>query len=319
MNRADIIIGAAKVVFNAPSGAATFYSAHDQIIKLPLDPETFEVGAEGMSHLSTRLKDLTPIISITPDGRWSSAMISALWPHLNAAKNSLIFSNTDRTVLLHTQESHLYTIAAAAVHKQPQIMFSPVKSLIGAVDIVALRGNAVAWSAANSLITQATSGGTFADSGFSNSLIKTQTYTGAWGAVTGFTAIETFGDEGFVFTPVLELEPVVLTSARTVNFRVKKIGAEVSFRPANPTQAQILSNLAIQGGAATVPGAEMGTGADLTITGADGINYLILNNAVIRRGGYCFGGDYRNDMLTFVSQAEHSSGVQQAVAVLAAS
>ncbi|MGA2178781.1 MAG: hypothetical protein ABSH15_04280 [Verrucomicrobiota bacterium] len=320
MNRDSIIIGAARFVFNAPAGAATFYTPHENVTKLPLKPQTFKVAAEGIPIMSTRLKDMTPIIDVTPDGRWNAAIIAALWPYAQAAKNQRIFTNTDCTLLAHTQETHLLTCASVAVYKQPQINFSPVKSLIGPAQIALLRANGVAWDTANSLLTYALTGGTFVDSTFAASSIKTQTYLGNWGTKTGFTSIETFEDSGFVFTPILSLKPVLLTGARTNNYMVTEIGAQVSFRPANAAQADMLSALAFQN-SGCLPGTELGqgAGADFTITGADGINYCIVKNAVAQEGGFAFGGEPRNDMMSFVSQPILASGVFGPAFVLAAS
>jgi hypothetical protein len=324
MNRDSIIIGAARFVFNAPTGAATFYTPHNNVTKIPLKPETFKVGAEGFAQMSTRLKDMAPIIDVTPDGRWNAGIIAALWPFASAQKNARIFSNTDRTLVAHTQESHLVTAASAAIYKQPQVAFSAVKSLIGPAQIALLRANGISWDTANSLLTYAASGGVFADATFAASLIKTQTYLGNWGAGAGITAgfqnIETWEDEGFVFTPVVTMKPLVLNGARTYNYMIEEIGAMVSFRPANPTQAQALAAMAFQG-AGIVPGVELGNGggADFTVTGADGINYCVVKNAVVQEGGFAFGGELRNDMMSLVSQPVFAAGVLQPAFVLAAS
>lgn len=315
-----MIIGAARFVFNAPAGAATFYTADKQVTKIPLKPETFQIGPEGIAQKSTRYKDLAPIIDITPDGRWDAATIAALWPYASAAKNARIFTNTDRTLIAHTQESHLITCASVAIHEQPKIMFSPVKSLVGPAKFALLRANGVSHDTANSLLTYAAAGGSYIDTTYVAGMIKTQTYTANLGAVAGFQSIETWEDEGFVFTPIVKMKPIVLSGARTVNYMVEEIGAMISFRPANPTQAQMITQLAFQGTPAA-PGKELGSGlgADITITGADGINYLVLKNVVAQEGGLSFGGELRNDMMSFVSQPVYTAGVLQPMFVLAAS
>ena len=324
MNRDSLIIGAAKFVFNAPAGAVTFYTADNNVTRIPLKPKTFKIGAEGITQQSTRLDDLTPILNITPDGRWSAAMIAGIWPYAQAGKYQRTFTNTDRTLLIHTQESHLVTCASTAVYKQPQIVFSPLKSLIGPMQIAMLRSNTVDWGTANSLMTYATTGGAFVDTTFNAGLIKTQRYLGNWGTGSGLTAgfqsIETWEDSGFVFTPIATMKPIVLTGRRTDNYMVVEIGAQISFRPANPTQLNALAALAFQG-TGCLPGTELGQGggADFTVTGDDGINYCVVKNATVESGGYAFGGELRNDMMSFVSQPNFTAGVLQPAFVLAAS
>ena len=324
MNRDSIIIGAARFVFNAPAGACTFYTPENNITKVPLKPKTIKIGAAGVAAASTRLDDMAPIIDVQPDGRWNTANIAALWPYANAAAYARIFTNTDRTLLAHTQESHLLTMASVAVYKQPQINFSPVKSLIGPAQFALLRQNNVGWDTANSLLTYATSGGTFVDSTFVASGIKTQQYLGNWGTNSGiqagFQSIETFEDSGFVFTPTVSLKPVLLTGARTYNYLLTEIGVMVSFRPATITQLQMIAAIGVQG-SGNLPGTEMGNGAGatFTITGADGINYCIINNAVAVEGGYAFGGEPRNDMMSFIAQPSFTAGAMNPLFILAAS
>jgi hypothetical protein len=320
MTRDSIIIGAARAIFTPAAGATTFYSAEGQNIKIPLKPETFEMSPEGVAAVSTRLKDFTPMVDITPEGRWNAAIIAALWPYAQSAKGARIFSGTDRSLVLHTQESHLVTLPSVAVYKMPQIQFSPVKSLLGSVTFAALRQDGVPWSTANSIMTYAASGGTFVDSTYAAASIKTQTYLGNLGSVTGFTNIETFGDEGFTFTPTVELSPIVLTGARTYNYQVRKIGARVSFRPASPTALQIHTQMALQG-TGNMPGSELGGagGVTFTVVGADSITYLSMPNAVIEEGGFAFGSmEPRNDMVSIVAQPVFTAGVLQPLFTLAA-
>ena len=116
----------------------------------------------------------------------TTAIAAVLWPYSNPTIGSGIFTDTDVPAVVHGNDSSLDTHAAAAVVQMPQMIFHPVKTLVGQMKLLCLRGHtsgAVSpWSTANSLRTFANTGGTFTDSTFSSSSPITQDYQLTWGS-----------------------------------------------------------------------------------------------------------------------------------------
>jgi hypothetical protein len=103
--------------------------------------ETFKVKTDPGGTLDERVDEFTCGAKFTPDGRFSAAIIAALWPHLSANMGTPLFTNTDRPCAFHKRSAGLATMITAAVRKMPTITFSSVKPLVGQVELVGLRGN----------------------------------------------------------------------------------------------------------------------------------------------------------------------------------
>jgi len=101
---------------------------------------------------------------------------------------------TDNNVVLYMKGTPVFPQCgfSAAVVQMPQMIFHPVKTLVGQMKLLCLRANGVNWSGQNSLRTFANSGGAFIDSGSTaltsfatGTSITTQDYTLSWGTVSG--------------------------------------------------------------------------------------------------------------------------------------
>lgn len=308
MNRSDIKKTPGRLVFKGSSFLAKLNTA----IQARLVSEMFAVGTDAHGELDQRQKEAYHRIIITPDGRLNSTLAAILWPYGNPTIGSGIFTDTDYPAVIHGSDASLETFVSAALEEMPALKFSSVDTIIGAATFLALRGNNMDWDDANSLVTQADSGGSTTDSGFAPSGIVTQPYLATWGAKTGFADMDTL--DGFNVEFQVQFDDDVTDRHGLINRRLKSVSARVRCSPFGPTRQQILTNLAIQGSGAGRGRTRQSGGADLTITGDDGTDYFTLKQAILTDQVQQWGSAVvRNTDVAWVSTRSFTSGVPGAL------
>ena len=169
MQRSSLNRVPGRLAFNGIS----LYSKEGTTIDTDLVYSQEAVGVAGLGKIDNRDKEAYDEISLTPDGRMTTAIAAVLWPYSNPTIGAGIFTDTDVPAVVHGNDSSLDTHAAAAVVEMPQMIFHPVKTLVGQMKLLCLRGHTSGavnpWSTANSLRTFANTGGTFTDATFANS------------------------------------------------------------------------------------------------------------------------------------------------------
>lgn len=316
-NRSAIVQGPAKVVFNAPAGAVTFHTADD--ISYNIIRRTIPIRTALHGVIDQRDQDVMLDASIRPDGRFTAALIAALWPYSNSSMGTPLFTDTDRTLVLHGSDGATHTWAASAVTRMPDLLFSAVATLVGEVGFTGLTKNGSTWATANRLLTIGT-GADPVDSAFTVAGIKTQTYTAALAGITGFTSFESV--DGFRVSFLLETEDLTLDSVGIYQKAIRNVGIAVRCIPVGPTSAQLLTALNVQE-TGTKRGQSMNAGAAaFTIVGADTVTYLTIPKCTIETGTFRFGSSaqaLRVGEVAFVATRNFSSGAQQALWTLNAS
>jgi hypothetical protein len=275
MNRSDIKKTPGRLLYDGVS----LYSKLGTFIEAKLVSEMFAVGTDISGELDQRQKEAYYRVTLTPDGRLDGLIAGMLWPHGNPTMGTGIFTNTDKPLAIHGSDTSLETFGAAALEEMPGLKFSSIETAIGQATFLCLRKNNVDWDAANSLVTQADSGGTTADAGFAPSGIMTQPYSAAWGAKTGFTDLDTM--DGFNVEFQIGYSDDATDRQGLVNRRLKTVTARVRCNPVGPTRQQILSALEIQGTGAGRGKTRQANAADFTITGDDGSDWFTLKNAIL--------------------------------------
>jgi len=240
-----------------------------------------------------------------------------LWPYLNPTIGMDIFGNADVPTIIHDSNSHLHTIIASAITQMPNLRLGPTDSMIGPATITGIRGNNLGWADANSLYTAAAVGGTLTDAGFAGALIKTQVYTGAWGAVPGFGAIKT--QEGWDVEFETGVQFIKIDEIGTVKAILTNVGVMARCKPvAGPTHQQILDAMNVQLAAANRGRSFNAGGADLVITGADAATSVTIKAAGLKTAGFRFGTTViREGELAWVGTRNFAAGVPAALCVLA--
>lgn len=261
-----------RLAFNGIS----IYSKEGTTIDTDLVYSLEAVGAAGLGKVDNRDKEAYDEIQITPDGRMTTTIAAVLWPFSNPAIGTGIFSDTDVPAVVHGNDNSLDTHAAAAVVQMPQMMFHPVKTLVGALKLLCLRGHTgtqvSAWSAANSLRTFANAGGTFADATFAAAGIIMQDYTLTWGAVSGWAGLDFY--DGLTFEPKIEFVDDNVAVHGLFNKRIKSVGGMLRGIPIGVTRTMIDTQLQIQGAGAVRGASGAAKAFPVTLTGADGKVYL---------------------------------------------
>jgi hypothetical protein len=268
MNRSALNRIPGRLAFNGIS----LYSKRDTTIDTDLVYQQEKVGAAGLGDIDNRDKEAHDEISLTPDGRMTTAIAAVLWPYTNPTIGTGIFTDTDVPAVVHGNDSSLDTHASAAVSQMPQMIFHPVKTLVGQMKLLCLRANGANWSGTNSLRTFANSGGTFTDSTMTTAGIITQDYTLTWGAISGWAGLDFY--DGLTFEPKVEFVDDNVAVHGLFNQRIKSVGGTLRGIPIGATRTMIDTQLKIQGTGAVRGASGAAKSASVTITGADSKVYL---------------------------------------------
>jgi hypothetical protein len=318
MNRCALIRTPSRIAF----AGASFFTKDAQEVKINQD--TIEIKTDAHGKVDERVIDVMAVATGTPEGRWSAAIIAALWPYSNTTVGTDVYNlvggtDTDTPCEFHCSDSSLVTLIAAAITKMPSLKFSSKESLVGQVEITGVRGNDMAWDDADSLISVAATGGDIADATFAPALIKTQPYTGVLTGVSGFdTGFDT--EDGFEFVPEVKLQDGETNNVGKITKHFVEASALVKCKPVGPTIDQILAAAYVQDTGASRGQSLAAVGVELVITGGDGIDYLTIPNAAIKGPGFRFGAlTLQNGEIGFVASRTYSAGVQQPLWTLAAS
>jgi len=307
----------ARFVYNTGT-PVSFLAKEGKDIQQDLVYEGVDVGAAGLGLTDKRDKELHYRVSFTPDGRLTAAIAAALYPYGNPVVGTGIFTDTDITGSVHGQDGSLDTYSSVALEKMPEMYFHPEKTLLGPCGWLAIRGSGDDWSAANSLVTQANTGGTFADPAFTNAGIITQNYTLTWGGVTGFATATDFYD-GLTFQPSVTFEDDTPARYGLYNKRIKTVGGIVRGIPLGQTRQNILAALYAQGTGAARGGSRAANGATLTLTGADSSTPLILYGAALMDQKQAWGiTNLRQGEIAWLATPTLTAGVRGAYFAVAA-
>jgi hypothetical protein len=272
MLRSDLHRIPGRLAFNGINIYAKGGTTIDQELQYALEP----VHVAGIGQQDNRDKEANYKIMVTPDGRMTTAIAAVLWPYSNPVIGAGIFTDTDVPAIIHGNDSSLDTYKAAAVETQPQMIFHPNKTLVGQMTLLALRGHTTGaldpWATANSLLTEADSGGTFVDAAFTTAGIITQDYTVTWTGIGSWTAVEFY--DGLTFEPKVEFVDDEVAVHGLLNRRIKSAGGILRGIPIGQARSAIQTALKIQGAGAARGASGAAKSAAITVTGADGKVYL---------------------------------------------
>lgn len=316
--RQSLVTGPAKITYNS----ATCFTANDVAAKFSEQIVMIKDSAHGIA--ARRTEEVVVEADYQPEGRWSAAIIAAYWPYANTILGASLHGSSNVPVVMNGADGEIHTIIAAAVHKMPTITLSSTKTIVGAVTMKGVRGNAAEWSDASNLYSVAATGGSIADATYDPGLIKTQGYKATWGSIAGFSAFDT--EDGFTVDFNLQVAPIGTDYYGILDYRFVSLEVMVKCKPIGPTSTQVLASLIAQG-----TGAKRGrdtryqndnatVNPDLVITGQDGIAYVTISAPGVEQAGYRFGATtLRQGEIGFVANRIFTTGVQQPLYTLAAS
>ena len=174
-------------------------------------------------------------------------------------------------LIVHTYANRKITFHNGAVAQMPPVVHTATGTLIGQVGFGAFRINNTAWSGANSLYTVERALLTDVPPDPAN--IKTQEYTGTWGAAPW----DSFKFHGpATVTPSLTTDPVSTDGDGQLALKIASVGVQATGIPAGFTEAQMLDVLGMQGGAVARGASRVR--ADLVLS-ATGVHTTVYNAA----------------------------------------
>jgi hypothetical protein len=308
--RSSIIVGPARIVRDTGTPPAGTVHVREPF-SIELVKSQFPVVVDGYGEIESRDEDMIATCSFTPDGRWDAATRSFLWPHSNPTIGSDPFGATDVPTEIHASNSNLHTLRCTAVTTMPSLRLSTTGSMVGNATITAIRGSAKDWNDTSSnFYLYAASGGTFADATFTKALIKNQHYTGAFGSVTGLTAIQT--QDGWTVDFETGIEFIKIDEVGTCKAVLTSVKAMAKCTPIGLSASDVIA--AIQFQETTSARGASGTQVALTITGSDSNGgsaaVVTIHSAKLVTGGFRFGSNVvRDGELGFVSTRVFTSGI----------
>jgi hypothetical protein len=308
IQRSTLLVGGGKITH----GAYSFLHLQPFNIRLTLD--RMQIAPQTIGLLDERMLDVDAKLAVQPDGAWTAAARAALWPYASTRPGASIFAG-DTDLVINCLTDERYTAKAAAITKMPDILLSASKSMIGQAEYTLLGQDNTAWTGADRFF--AIDNIAYTDPALTVATIRTQPYTGVWGAVPGFNSIET--EDGWTITFDLGLAPANSDSYGRLDWRMQSLQVRASCTPINISPTQIRDALYIQDAAAFVRGGSMqAKGNGLVITGADATVPVTIANCALVEGGFRFGSNvYRQDMISFLSTRTLAAGIPQPLFVLA--
>jgi hypothetical protein len=297
MSRGDIKKTPGRLVYTRGSDAVSMFSKLGTAIERQIVHDLLTVGTDAGGELDYRDREYHVKVRITPDGRFGTHTANVLWPttYRNYTPGQPMFATgSDYSLAIHGSDASLETFASAALETMPPIRFAATETLVGQAEFLCLRAEAAYWAGANSLVTQADSGGTLVDDGvsgadadFTPAAILTQPYYGVWAAVTPNTvttplSIQTFDTlDGFWVEFTVNWSDDERQAVGLYNRRIKSIGARIRCSPLGATRASILAAQVAQGTGAKRGRSIQSNSGDFSIYDGDGNLKFTIKNAAL--------------------------------------
>jgi hypothetical protein len=297
-------------------GGDTFYTNADILSRF--GPVWNPVNTSMYGQVDKVLTDRVFKLPLRLWGAWEN--LSVLFPSYAMAPQvgASIFGTTATPLVILARNGDQITYANAQITRLANLFLGADSDLFAAdVEFTCILGNSSGTTMfnpedANAYYTTAT-GQTYADGAFAKTNFKRVRFTGAWGAVAGFTSV--IPQRGFQVTWDLDARPLTCDGLGTVDFTIGQNVLQGSCKcvPIQPTIAELEAQVAAQG----VPlGTLMSANvADLTLTGNGGSPVIVLKSAGIAEHGYAFGIEpLRQGEITWTTTRGFTAGVPDAVA-----
>jgi hypothetical protein len=290
---------------------ASLYTRDDIAIR------TIATWAEVMTSLFARVdkykRDLVIKIPLKLWGAYEN--LGVLFPAavLTPIPGFSLFGSSDLPLVINARNSDRITFANAQITKLIDLQIGVDGELFSAdLEMTCLLKNNTLPETAGSYYVIDTNA--FADAGFAKTNFVRARATGAWAAITGFTAI--VPQTGFKLAWDLKLTPFVADGYGTVDMTLDDFSGSVRFIPIQPTLAQIKTNAQIEAPMGTLLSAISG---DFTITAAGTPSQsIVLKSAGMIESGWVFGANpLRIGEMALETTRGFTAGVANATATIA--
>ncbi len=217
-------------------------------------------------------------------GAWEN--LSDIFPSylLNYYRGISAFGVTDKPLVIQARNNDLVTIKNAAVTGMPALYLGVDNDLFAAdLEFTYLIASGSNPEDAGAYTVRGTNAYDAAAENFSKANYKRTRFSGAWGAIAGFTSI--VPQKGVAISWNAKIEPVPCDGYGTMDMSVDDLIVQAKCIPIGPTAAQLKT--------ASQEEAAMGTlgstiNADLTWAGAIGSPIVTLKSAYLKENGLVF-------------------------------
>lgn len=300
-------------------GGNTFYTNADILSRF--GPVWNPVSTSMYGQVDKILVDRVYKLPLRLWGAWEH--LAVLFPSyaMSPQVGASIFGSTATPLVILARNGDQITYANAQITQLANLFLGVDSDLFAAdVEFTCIIGNSSGSTMfdpedANAYYTAVT-GQTYTDGAFVKTNYKRVRFTGAWGAVAGFTSV--IPQRGFQISWDLDFQPLTCDGLGTVDFTIGENVLQGSCKcvPIQPTRAQLEAQVAAQGvPLGTLLSANV---ADLTLTGNGGGPVVVLKNAGITEHGYAFGIEtLRQGEITWTTTRGFTAGVPDAVASVA--
>lgn len=224
-------------------------------------------------------------VSVPLYGFWSN--LSVLFPSyfLSGLPSARMFGTSDTPLTLLARNGDKIVLANAQITRIANLRLAANQQIFAAdVTFTALVANNTAPNAANAYYT-ITTAQTYAEGDFPQSNFKALTWTGAWGARTGFTSILT--QDGWSVDWEIRTTPDMVDGIGAVDMFTELFWARATCIPVGPTLAQLDTAVDFQNTNAAVGADIYADTDDLVLT--DGTSTLTLLKCAMVETGLVFG------------------------------
>jgi len=301
-------------------------------IKLAIDEKRTRRSSGLFGYQRSTLDDQTAKISLTPFDSWSllpylypaylgiataggtsSAFLNGIRPHDYAAGSAgAVSANGNAATTIWTPDGRLYSVVRTAITKHPTMKLGVGSPLFGGMEITGLVGAAANIGDSGALIT----GSAITESGASNNATSGSVpaygvpdfinghWTGAWGSVTGFTAMD--AEDGWDITVDAKYS-ALMVQKRTYHYKLDSVEVIAKARLAGPTHTQLLGKVLAHTLGSTLTES---SATDLVLTGPSSKTITLKDVEVFLEGqGFEFGGTkLSTGEVAFVSKADFTTG-----------
>jgi hypothetical protein len=287
------IHGPAVVIFNG----VTYYFKSGLKVSVKRTRAKIEVDAFG--QIAEVAKDCIVEFTGTPSGSIRAADLAAQMPYLPSQIGQSIFGTADVPLVVQTiNDGSSILWQRGAISKYAPILLSAAHGTIYKGDMTFCCLMASSFTPTAGPAWKNITSSAFTDTTFDSSKVRMAQYAAAWGAEAPYNSM--LSQDGFLLSPIVTTENIPVDNYGIIDIALKSVTGIAQFKPANLTEAQIDTLIALQGSDAMLPGQAIGDGGnDLVISSnlltatmkmAGAVDYqLLYATGKLRAGEVAFG------------------------------
>lgn len=309
IDRANLLgAGAPKVTFNG----ATLWTRDEVLPRIA--HSLVEQRASMFGRVTQTRGPRVITVTVPVFALWENLPVMFPSTVLNPTIGSRVFTGADLPLVFHAKNGDRLTVHNCRVTGVSNLKLAANQAIFSAAVTFTglLKNNANPQDAAAYYTYD---NAAYVEGAFALTNFLAKSWTGAWGARTGFTSIQT--QEGWDVSWELGMDPDVVDGLGAVDMFLTNFAAKVSCIPVGPTVAQLEANLFFQNDSKAAIGAGVHESMDdLVLT--SGTAGVTLKNAALIETGLAFAPNKKRVTETvWETMRGFTTGVPQAIATVA--